>query len=114
MHYAASEGHLEVVLFFLEHLDDIHPTNHLGDTPLHNAARDGHFEVVECFLRKSKANPSNSYGITPLHKACIKGHFHIAKLIFNAIGRKFPDDFWNNQITYTEDYKKELENKLNS
>ena len=114
LHYAASEGRLEVVSFFLEHLENIHPTNHLGDTPLHNAARDGHFEVVECFLRKSKANPSNSYGITPLHKACIKGHGHIAKLIFNAIDRKFPDDFWNNQITYTEDYKKELENKLKS
>ena len=114
LHYAASEGHLEVVSFFLEHLENIHPTNHLGDTPLHNAARDGHFEVVECFLKKSKANPSNSYGITPLHKACIKGHFDIAKLIYNAMGKKLSDNFWNNQISYTEDYKKELENKLNS
>ena len=103
--------YLEVVSFFLEHLDNIHPTNHLGDTPLHNAARDGHLEVVKCFLLKSKAN---SYGITPLHKACIKGHFDIAKLIFNAIGRKLPDNFWNNQITVTEEFKRELENKLNS
>ena len=114
LHYASNEGHLEVVSFFLEHLDNIHPTNHLGDTPLHNAARDGHLEVVKCFLLKSKANPSNSYGITPLHKACIKGHFDIAKLIFNAIGRKLPDNFWNNQITVTEEFKRELENKLNS
>ena len=114
LHYAANEGHLEVVTFFLEHLENIHPTNHLGDTPLHNAARDGHLEVVKCFLLKSKANPSNSYGITPLHKACIKGHFDIAKLIFNAIGRKLPDNFWNNQITVTEEFKRELENKLNS
>ena len=50
-----------------------------------------------------------------MHKACIKGHFDIAKEIFIAIGRKFPDNFWDNQIlNYAEDFQKELENKLNS
>ena len=48
LHYAAENGHLEVVKVLLENQEN--PGNMWGNTPLHYAATEGHTEVVEYLL----------------------------------------------------------------
>lgn len=83
LHYAANEGHLEVVkLFMNQPLECKSPKDHLGDTPLHLAARSGHLEVVKYLLTQVEdQHTQNSYGLTPADKASKMGHFSIVNLL---------------------------------
>ena len=82
LHYAATEGHFEVVTAFLKEEIDISVKDHLGDTPLHLAARQGHLEICKILMGKmAEKRPKNSYGLTPLDKAKNKGHLYIVKYI---------------------------------
>lgn len=74
LHYAAMQGHKDMVAFLLEKGADIEQKDLLGMTPLHVAARSGQFKMVE-FLLQRGANPStlDKQNYNPLITA-IKGY----------------------------------------
>ena len=85
LHYAAINGHLEVVKYFIVelHCDPMDNKNRYGYTPLHYACRHGHLNIAQYLIREEHCNPSceNKYGTTPLHYACDKGHLNIAQYL---------------------------------
>ena len=84
LHYAASNGHLEVVKYFIVqlHCDPMHK-NKYGRTPLHYACRFDHLNIAQYLIREEHCNPSceSNDGYTPLHYACINGHLKIAQYL---------------------------------
>ena len=92
LHYAASNGHLEVVKYFIVelHCDPSDNKNQYGGelndagwTPLHYACRYGYLNIAQYLIREEHCNPSceNKYGYAPLHYACIDGHLNIAQYL---------------------------------
>ena len=85
LHYAASNGHLEVVKYFIVelHCDPMDNKNEFGRTPLHYACRHGHLNIAQYLIREEHCNPSceNKNGYTPLHYACNNGHLNIAQYL---------------------------------
>ena len=81
LHYAASNGHLEVVKYFIVELHcDPMDKNEYNDTPLHFA---GYLNIAQYLIREEHCNPSceNYVGNTPLHNACRYGHLNIAQYL---------------------------------
>ena len=73
LHYAAHNGHLEVVKYFItELLCDPMDRNRRGDTPLHMACHRGHLNIIQYLISELHCNPScvGYLGWTPLHYAC--------------------------------------------
>ena len=69
LHYAARNGHLELVKYFItELLCDPMDRNRRGDTPLHFACRRGHLNIIQYLISELHCNPScvNEYDETPL------------------------------------------------
>ena len=50
LHYAALEGHLDIVKLLLEHGADPNVKDGFGETPLHFAALEGHLDVAKLLL----------------------------------------------------------------
>ena len=68
LHLAARSGHLSVVQYLINRVEEKHPKNSFGYTPFHKAARNGHQQVV-LFLSKCSApndDMENIWGETPL------------------------------------------------
>ena len=77
IHMAAGEGHLEIVKFIIDNLQDNNKnpgaTDPDGLTPLHLAALRGHFETCEFIMNLlTNKNPRTKGGWTPLH--CVAEH----------------------------------------
>jgi ankyrin repeat protein len=70
LHYAAREGHLGLLSFFIEKKAEINSKDASGATPLHEAARSGNIEAME-FLLSQGANPNaqDAKGNSALHIA---------------------------------------------
>ena len=85
LHYAARNGHLEVVKYFIVelHCDPMDKNNSYGWTPLHIACANGHLNIAQYLIREDHCNPSSEkkYGETPLHLACRYGHLNIAQYL---------------------------------
>ncbi len=90
LHYAANEGHVEIVEELLQEIECTDPKDQLGDTPLHLAARQGHLKIVQILMHRLLPNlscqngrelPQNFYGMTPLQKAARNGHVQVVELI---------------------------------
>ena len=87
LHYAASNGHLEVVKYIIMvelHCDPMPmDKNNAGTTPLHYACCYGHLNIAQYLIREEHCNPSceDKYGTTPLHDACDNGHLNIAQYL---------------------------------
>ena len=85
LHYAAHNGHLEVVKYFTAQLqcDPMEKDN--GDWTAQHffACSNGHLNIAQYLIREEHCNPSlkNKYGWTPLHFACINGHLNIAQYL---------------------------------
>ena len=83
LHYAASNGHLDVVKCFLDVLpgscDQAMDKNDYDRTPLHYACSGGRLNIVQYLIREKNCNPScrNWFGETPLHIACESDHLEI-------------------------------------
>lgn len=94
LHFAAWEGHLQIVQLILQNTKRIHPkTDYHGFTPLHYATLSGHLPVIKCLLkRKTQKLPKDEDGKTPLHLAAENGHFEICKLILDNVSDKHPLD----------------------
>ena len=114
IHMAARAGHLEIVRFIIENLQDQNqsaspcridsvpqltcgdhfhknPQNTDGVTPLHLAALNGHFETCAFIIKLvSNRNPKDKNGNTPLHGAAKRGHLQIYKLIMKYLVDKNP------------------------
>ena len=86
LHYAAYNGHLEVVNYFIVELlslCDPMDRNNDGWTPLHFACDSGHLNIAQYLIREEHCNPSceNNDCWTPLHFACQNGHLNIAQYL---------------------------------
>ena len=84
LHYAAYNGHLEVVEYFIvELLCNPMDRNKYDCTPLHYACGNGHLNIARYLIREEHCNPSceNNNFETPLHFASQNGHLDIAKYL---------------------------------
>ena len=121
IHMAASAGHLEIMTFIIDNLQDQnqpatscridavpHPTfddrvwtnpgNADGLTPLHLAALKGHFEVCKFIMKLlTNKNPRDKNGWTPLHCVARGGNTKIYELIMKNLEDKNPGS--NNGVT---------------
>ena len=59
LHYAAYQGHLEVVKY-LQWLDPLEQKDY-GETPLYYACEMGHLDIFKYFIDKLRRNPSDIY-----------------------------------------------------
>lgn len=86
LHYAAREGHADIVQLLLAAGADPNAATRAGRaTPLHRAAYTGSAAVVRLLL-SGGADPTarDSDGQTPLHKAEARGHAEVAALLREA------------------------------
>jgi len=119
LHFAAQEGHLPIVEYITNCLQNINPAADDGKTPMHWAAEGGQNEVVNFFIeRLSDKNPALNRSseplatlirnidfeegipisvtafnkMTPLHSAAQRGHLEIVKAITSVSVNKNPKD----------------------
>jgi len=82
IHYAAIEGHLEVVKYLLENGANINAIGNLDYQSIHCAALEGHLEVVKYLLENgADINAKNSDGYQPIHCAVFEGHLEVVKYL---------------------------------
>ncbi len=81
LHFAANEGHLDVIKELLKHEElELEPMSSINRTPLHLAAIRGYTNIVRFLLENSKPgtvdkNVKDFDENTPLHYASEYGHF---------------------------------------
>jgi ankyrin repeat protein len=82
IHWAAEEGHLEIVRFLLDQETNVNTVSSYGTSPLHCAANGGHISIVSLLLLQ-QADPlkSTCHGWTALHHAAFMGHSHVVQLL---------------------------------
>ena len=73
-HYAARNGHMNVIRYLIENKANIVCYDENGNTPLHFAARQNQLEVVIFLTRKVQRYPfeRNYYQQSPLHLALLR------------------------------------------
>ncbi len=82
LHFAAADGHIEVVRLLLEDGAHVSATNEGGETPLHYAANHGHIEVVKVLLDNGADVSAKGTGCgTPLQWAARNGQIKAAELL---------------------------------
>ena len=80
-------GHLNIVSFIMEKVDDPNPADQDGATPLHWAAQEGHQDIVSFIIKRvDDPNPARHDGTTPLKLVQLYGHQEVCQHIKNAIG----------------------------
>lgn len=84
IHFAAAQGHNEIVSLLLESGIEVNVRNYSGQTALMQACRNGHWEVVQTLiLFKANVNrPDYLNGRTALHFAAANGHARCIRLLF--------------------------------
>ena len=95
MDFAAFHGHLDIVKWYAEILEDPNPARITNDefngrTPMHLAAQKGHYDIV-VFLSQlvNDTNPSDQNGYTPLHQAATKRTFGLKCILRGMLGSYF-------------------------
>ncbi len=86
LHWAAANGHNDVVNFLLSNKADVNAKDNSGDTPLHEVAGKGYKDTAELLLANGadvKAKDNNGY--TPLHYAVLGRQLELAQLL---LGKK--------------------------
>lgn len=86
LHFAAEQGNLNAVKYFVEKGADINANNWYGGTPLKLAVSNGHLDVVRYLVEKGasvdlKDSSWNAKGWVPLHFAAHKGYLDIVKCL---------------------------------
>ena len=86
IHFAADQGHLEIVKFLSKLVDNPNPQDTLGFTPIYHAASEGHLEIVKYLA--SVISPIDDVMLadyvekmTPIHTAALDGHSEIIKFL---------------------------------
>ncbi|MCA9775410.1 MAG: ankyrin repeat domain-containing protein [Candidatus Eremiobacteraeota bacterium] len=93
LHWAAHEGHLDVVRTLIK--NGANPNVHTKDgyTPLREAAFRGHTNVVQFLLEVgARAEEADKHGATPLHWAGHGGRTVVARLLLNAGASPLKED----------------------
>ena len=104
LHFAANEGHFEVVEFLLKHPEiDKEPASSINRTPLHLAAIRGHTNIVRMLIEHpGKPHVDKNFKDfdenTPLHYASEYGHF---ECIIYLVKEAQADAFLKNKFGYT-------------
>ncbi|CAG8466770.1 4170_t:CDS:2, partial [Scutellospora calospora] len=85
LHWAALEGHKEIVKYLIEKNDSlVNMINENSETALHEAAWNGHREIVEFLLdHGANINFKNKNDWKPLHIAAISCQIEVFKLLRN-------------------------------
>lgn len=85
LHYAANNGHAEVVKALLAHGADVNITDDDGNTPLHFAANKARADVVRVLLSEPGVmiNAGNAGGLSPLSLACRSGSLDIVNQLLD-------------------------------
>ncbi|GBN09836.1 Ankyrin-3 [Araneus ventricosus] len=97
LHYAATGGHADVVLFLIAKGADINAKSLKGLTPLHFAASNDHYEVVEILLQHgADMNAADLNGATPLSFAAMENSLETLKLLLKegAVVDNVKNSFW--------------------
>ena len=88
LHYAAEQGHLKVVKYFIDkHSFDPSTTNPDQITPLHLASFNGHLQVVSYLTLEKGCDPlcRDSCQDTPLHWAASEGRMEVVKFYIEEL-----------------------------
>jgi len=82
LHFAAYEGHEDVVELLLAHGADVNAKADNGETPLHFAARKGYTNVVKLlWLHGADVDAKDNHGDTPLDLAAVYGNSAVAEVL---------------------------------
>ncbi|GMH35603.1 hypothetical protein BSKO_03471 [Bryopsis sp. KO-2023] len=85
LHYAAREGHLDVVEKLIEAGSDVDAKDGQGWTPLIDAAQKGQVDVTKELLEAgSNIDAQDSDGRSSLHFAAANGRLNVAKILVEA------------------------------
>ncbi|KAJ5692827.1 hypothetical protein N7462_002250 [Penicillium macrosclerotiorum] len=85
IHWAAEQGHRDVLLLLFEHGADIHAVSAYGTSVLHCAANGGHSDIVtELLQHGADPNKSTCHGWTPLHHAAFMGHSRVVRALLES------------------------------
>ena len=95
LHFAAENGHLDIVTTLIEKVADINKANNQEMTALHLAAANGHTKTVETLIENKATNDATDNQVcTALHFAAANGHKEIVKKLVENGANK---DATNNQ-----------------
>jgi ankyrin repeat protein len=85
LHYAAMEGHTNVVELLIANKAGVDPRNRAGATPLWLAAANGRLNVVQFLISKGASIETRNKvaGLTPLHIAALNGHKEVVQLLLS-------------------------------
>ena len=88
LHWAAQNGHVDVVKFLLENGPGLVSARDMWEyTPLHKAARFGHKEIAELLIKSGAAvNQKTKSGYLPLHLAIGNGHKETVNILIQRGG----------------------------
>ncbi|EFJ22491.1 hypothetical protein SELMODRAFT_175493 [Selaginella moellendorffii] len=83
LHFAAMQGHNEIVTLLLEHGVDVDTRKYCGQTALMQSCRHGHWEVVQTLILYNANVNKGDYlnGLTALHFAALNGHARCLRLL---------------------------------
>lgn len=83
LHWAAANGHNDVVKFLLANKADVNAKDNNGDTPLHEAAGKGYADTAELLLAgRADVNAKDKNDYTPLHYAVLGHQLKLVQLLF--------------------------------
>jgi len=86
LHYAAAQGHLEIVKYLVKEGLGINDINIQQDSPLHLAAQSGHGDVVQyLYSIGADINLKNQADQTPIYNAIENGHIEVVESILEKI-----------------------------
>jgi len=85
LHFAASNGRLEVACYLLDRGADIHTKDERGGTALWLACHSGHVGMVELLVsRGADPTKTNSVGDTLLIEAAVQGHVEAVRYLLRV------------------------------
>ena len=84
LHWAASNGNMNIVEILLDRGIDINSKDTYGNTALHYAAMNGKMNIVEILVdRGIDINSKNNIGWTALHLAAMNGYTNIVEMLLD-------------------------------
>ena len=85
LHYAAREGHEQMVWMLVDYHADIEAKNKRMSTPLESAAANGHERIVRFLLQEgADINKTTGSTGTALHAAAVKGNLRLVEFLIRS------------------------------
>jgi ankyrin repeat protein len=82
MHYAATNGNLQIIAILIKAGAKLDPVDPLGDTPLHLAVEQNQIEAAKLLLGAgAEVDPQNKNGLTPLMIAAGRGELELVRAL---------------------------------